>query len=101
MSLSEIESSIDGINQKMLLEHLKVLQEFSVISKKTYEAYSLSVAYSLTEDKGIDYSPYVETIDLYNNSENRGKEKNYGINYQKIGEELMTVDELEVMDSSK
>lgn len=42
-----------------------------------------------------------ETIDLYNNSENRGKEKNYGINYQKIGEELMTVDELAVMDSIK
>jgi type IV secretion system protein VirD4 len=42
-----------------------------------------------------------ETIDLFNNSENRGKEKSYGINYQKIGKELMTVDELAVMDSSK
>ena len=42
-----------------------------------------------------------ETIDLFNNSENRGKEKSYGINYQKIGKELMTVDELAVMDSNK
>ena len=42
-----------------------------------------------------------ETIDLFNNSENRGKEKSYGINYQKIGKELMTMDELAVMDSNK
>ena len=42
-----------------------------------------------------------ETIDLFNNSENRGKEKSYGINYQKIGKELMSVDELAVMDSNK
>ena len=42
-----------------------------------------------------------ETIDLFNNSENRGKEKSYGINYQKIGKDLITVDELAVMDSNK
>jgi len=53
MSLSELESGIKGINQKMLLEHLKDLQEFGIISKKTYEGYPLAVAYSLTEDKGL------------------------------------------------
>ncbi len=34
-----------------------------------------------------------ETIDLYNTSENRGKEKTYGLNYQKLGKELMSQDD--------
>lgn len=42
-----------------------------------------------------------ETIDLYNNSETRGRERSYGTNYQKVGKELMTMDELAVMDSDK
>ncbi|MCH4888947.1 type IV secretory system conjugative DNA transfer family protein [Acidaminobacter sp. JC074] len=42
-----------------------------------------------------------ETIDLYNNSETRGRERSYGLNYQKVGKELMTMDELAVMDSDK
>lgn len=42
-----------------------------------------------------------ETIDLYNTSENRGREKSYGLNYQKLGKELMTQDELAVMDGGK
>ena len=29
-----------------------------------------------------------ETIDLYNTSENRGKEKTYGLNYQKLGKDM-------------
>ena len=42
-----------------------------------------------------------ETIDSYNTSENRGKEKSYGLNYQKLGKELMTQDEIAVMDGGK
>ncbi|WP_312906962.1 VirD4-like conjugal transfer protein, CD1115 family [Tissierella praeacuta] len=42
-----------------------------------------------------------ETIDLYNQSENRGRERSYGTNYQKLGKELMSQDELAVMDSGK
>ena len=42
-----------------------------------------------------------ETIDLYNTSENRGREKSYGLNYQKLGKELMTQDELAVMDGGR
>ena len=42
-----------------------------------------------------------ETIDLYNTSENRGREKSYGMNYQKLGKELMTQDELAVMDGGR
>lgn len=51
--------------------------------------------------KEISESLGKETIDLYNNSENRGRERSYGINYQKLGKELMTMDELAVMDSGK
>jgi len=42
-----------------------------------------------------------ETIDSYNTSENRGREKSYGLNYQKLGKELMTQDEIAVMDGGK
>lgn len=51
--------------------------------------------------KDLSESLGKETIDLYNNSENRGRERSYGINYQKAGKELMTMDELSVMDSGK
>ena len=42
-----------------------------------------------------------ETIDLYNTSETRSNQKSYGLNYQKLGKELMTQDELAVMDGGK
>ena len=42
-----------------------------------------------------------ETIDLDNTSENRGREKSHGISHQKMGKDLMTQDELAVMDNSK
>lgn len=51
--------------------------------------------------KEISESLGKETIDLYNNSENRGRERSYGTNYQKTGKDLMTMDELAVMDSEK
>ena len=42
-----------------------------------------------------------ETIDLYNQSENRGSQISHGLSYQKLGKELMTQDELAVMDGGK
>jgi len=42
-----------------------------------------------------------ETIDLYNTSDTRGTNRSYGLNYQKTGKELMTKDELAVMDGGK
>ena len=42
-----------------------------------------------------------ETIDLYNTSDTRGTSQSYGLNYQKTGKELMSMDELAVMDGSK
>ena len=42
-----------------------------------------------------------ETIDLYNTSDTRGMSPSYGLNYQKTGKELMSQDEIAVMDGSK
>ena len=42
-----------------------------------------------------------ETIDLYNTSDTRGTSQSYGINYQKTGKELMSQDEIAVMDGGK
>ena len=42
-----------------------------------------------------------ETIDTYNTGENRGWEKSYSLNYQKLGKELMSQDEIAVMDGGK
>ena len=42
-----------------------------------------------------------ETIDTYNTGENRGRETSHSLNYQKLGKDLASVDELEVLDGSK
>ena len=42
-----------------------------------------------------------ETIDSYNTSDTRGNQRSYGLNYQKLGKELMSMDELAVMDGGK
>ena len=52
MSLSNLQKSISGITQKMLLEQLKELKEFGIVDKKTFEGYPLKVEYYLTEYRG-------------------------------------------------
>lgn len=42
-----------------------------------------------------------ETIDMFNTSDTRGSQRSYGLNYQKLGKELMTMDELAVLDGGK
>lgn len=42
-----------------------------------------------------------ETIDSFNTSETRGRERSHGLNYQKLGKPLMTQDEIAVMDGGK
>lgn len=42
-----------------------------------------------------------ETIDTYNTGESRGRETSHSLNYQKLGKELMSQDELAVMDGGK
>lgn len=42
-----------------------------------------------------------ETIDMYNTGESRGQSQSYNLNYQKLGHDLMSIDELAVMDGAK
>lgn len=42
-----------------------------------------------------------ETIDTYNTGESRGREQSHSLNYQKLGHDLASVDELQVMDGGK
>ncbi len=42
-----------------------------------------------------------ETIDTFNTSESRGREVSHSLNYQKLGKDLATVDELAVLDGGK
>lgn len=42
-----------------------------------------------------------ETIDTYNTGESRGREQSHSLNYQKLGHDLLSVDELAVLDGSK
>lgn len=51
-SLSELEKSIEGINQKMLLEQLKELMDFGIVNKHKSSGYPLHVEYFLTESRG-------------------------------------------------
>jgi len=52
-SLAQLERDIEGITQKMLLEHLKDLIEYGLADKKTYGGYPLKVEYFLTKTRGI------------------------------------------------
>jgi len=51
-SLSRLEKDIDGIIQKILLEHLKELIDYGFVEKETFDGYPLRVEYSLTEEQG-------------------------------------------------
>ncbi|MFL0252631.1 winged helix-turn-helix transcriptional regulator [Clostridium neuense] len=48
-SLAYLQKSIEGIGQKMLLQHLSELQAFGMLEKKQFDGYPLKVEYSLTE----------------------------------------------------
>ena len=51
--------------------------------------------------KDLNASLGKETIDMYNTGESRGTSQSYNLNYQKLGKDLMSIDELAVMDGSK
>ena len=48
-SLAQLERDIDGITQKMLLEHLRELQSSAIVDKIKMEGYPLRVEYFLTD----------------------------------------------------
>ena len=51
--------------------------------------------------KDLNQARGKETIDTYNTGENRGREQSHSLNYQKLGHDLLSVDELAVLDGSK
>lgn len=51
-TLTKLEHDIVGINQKMLLQQLKELQDFGLVGKQSFDGYPLHVEYFLTPDKG-------------------------------------------------
>lgn len=51
--------------------------------------------------KELNASLGKETIDMYNTGRSKGSQESYSTNYQKLGKDLMSIDELAVMDGSK
>ena len=62
--LSELEHSIEGISQKMLLEQLHELIEFGLVEKKTYDGYPLRVEYSVTPRRGVKMLEAVDILQM-------------------------------------
>ena len=54
-----------------------------------------------TTQKELNQSLGKETIDTFNTGESRGREVSHSLNYQKLGKDLATVDELAVLDGGK
>lgn len=71
--LSTLNKDIQGINQKMLIQHLSELIECEIVEKKTYEGYPLKVEYFLTE-RGWEFLKGLEV-------------------FQKIGQEYLSQDD--------
>ena len=61
-SLSQLEQTIKGISQKMLLEQLNELREFGLVDKKVTVEYPLKTEYFLTKDKGDRMSAALEIM---------------------------------------
>ena len=51
--------------------------------------------------KELNQSLGKETIDTFNTGESRGREVSHSLNYQKLGKDLMSIDELGVLDGGK
>ena len=51
-SPTKLENDINGITQKMLLQHLKELMDYGLVDKKVYDGYPLRVEYFLTPIRG-------------------------------------------------
>lgn len=51
--------------------------------------------------KELNQSLGKETIDMYNTGESRGREESHSLNYQKLGHDLLSVDELAVLEGNK
>jgi DNA-binding HxlR family transcriptional regulator len=81
LSLSDLEKTIEGISQKMLLEHLHELIQFELIEKRSFSGYPLKVEYSLKSPYG---SKIIEALAIL---------QNIGIDYMiKNGEKQLLIE---------
>ena len=74
-------------------------EHFAVRQYKKYKLAAGKTAKSILISCGARLAPF--DVDLYNTSDTRGQSRSYGLNYQKTGKELMSRDELAVMDGNK
>ena len=73
-----------------------------IVLEKAYRLETMvNEFFEITKYKSQKITLSKETIDLYNTSDTRGNSPSFGTNYQKTGKELMSRDELAVMDGSK
>lgn len=63
-SLIDLEKSIKGINQKMLLQQLNELEEYGLVDKRKFDGYPLRVEYFFTEDRG---QKIIEALEIMQN----------------------------------
>lgn len=61
-SLAKLEKDINGITQKMLLQHIKELMQYGLVDKIKYEGYPLRVEYFLTQNRGIKMIKCLEIL---------------------------------------
>lgn len=77
-SLSQLEKEIEGISQKMLIEHLNDLVHFGFVSKVKRAGYPLAVEYSLAEPQGVEIFEALKIMQKigirYMNEHHLGKE---------------------------
>lgn len=94
-----------GISASIILQTKSQLKSLYKDNAETIEGNCDSLLFlggkEKTTLKDISESLGKETIYMFNTSRSRGTQESYGVNYQKLGKELMSQDELSVMDNSQ
>ncbi len=62
VGLAQLERDIKGLSQKMLLQDLKQLQEYGIVSKKEFSGYPRKVEYYITDDLGYEFVSIIEKM---------------------------------------
>ena len=93
-----------GISASIILQTKSQLKSLYKDNAETIEGNCDSLLFlggkEKTTLKDISESLGKETIYMFNTSRSRGTQESYGVNYQKLGKELKSQDELAVMDNS-
>ena len=93
-----------GISASIILQTKSQLKSLYKDNAETIEGNCDSLLFlggkEKTTLKDISESLGKETIYMFNTSRSRGTQESYGVNFQKLGKELMSQDELSVMDNS-